>query len=151
MRASPVFAALIVLALPGCGDTPAEPYTPSGPPPSGLAATLIAVRPTPGVAPPRVPSVVAAGDSIVVTAVLRDECVNYSVAAGVAKRVLVITVVDSMPVGLACAAVVSGGPFRAVVRSAPRGRYQVALRARLVGAYNPRQERELLRRVVSLP
>jgi hypothetical protein len=86
-----------------------------------------------------------------VTAVLRDDCVDYSVAALVAKRVLVITVVDSMPVGLACAAVTSAGPFRAVVHPAPRGRYPVALRARFVGAYNPRQERELLRRIVSLP
>ena len=143
--------ALATLALAGCGASPAEPYTPSGSPPSGLAATLVALPRSPGAPLPPAPSVAAAGDSVAVTAVLIDNCVHYSATAGVTRGVLVVTLVDSTPPeGRICAAIASLGAFRATVRPAPRGRYAVALRTRFVGLAQPPQEIEVVRRTVTL-
>ena len=104
---------------------------------------------TPGRPLPPGPSVAAAGDSVVLTALLNDNCARWSVRAGLADGALVVTVVDSLPAeGRLCAAVASVGHFRAVVRPAPRGRYDAVLRERVITSSQGARERELVRRRV---
>ena len=142
----------LVLAALGCAEAAMAPYTPSNPVPDGLAVSFAADPRTTGpLPPPPSTTITAAGDSVVVTAILGNNCVAWSARAGVESGALIVTVVDGMPAeGRVCLAIASLGRFRAVVRPAPAGRYAVVLRERLYGPSQSPQEQELGRQSVTL-
>lgn len=148
-RALPLLA--VALAGAACRESPAAPRSPSGPPPSGLSTSLAIIR-TYQAPPPDRPSITADGDSVVATAKLGvSGCRDYGARAGVVDGVLVVTVVDSAPpVSRLCTLEAGFATFRAVVRAAPRGRYDAVLRARVESTSGAPSESELVRQSVTL-
>jgi hypothetical protein len=143
VRAATVAATVAVLAFVACRDSVVGPYTPSGAPPSGLTVSLSERRLDPDGPIPTSTTFTAAGDSVVVTATLANDCVRWSPHAGVADGALIITVADSMPPGgRNCFAVASLGSYQAVVRPAPPGTYAVVLRSRVIASNRQASEVE---------
>lgn len=150
MRLRPALAALALVGA-GCHESVTGSYYPAtGPVPSGLAVSL---RGTASYADslPGGPAITAAGDSVVAAAVLSTSgCSDYTARAGLADAVLVVTIVDSLTSRI-CDLGMHATTFRAVVRPASRGRYDVALRTRIVSPRQTPREREIARRSVTLP
>lgn len=147
MRPRLLLAALALVGA-GCRESSTEPYTPTAPAPSGLAASLGVAfaygSPAPG------PAIAAAGDSLVATAVLGwSGCVDYAAQAGREGGAVVVTVVQR-PTNRFCNLDIRGAAFRVVVRPAPVGRYDVVLRARFESPQGAPSEREVVRRSVTL-
>lgn len=149
-----LFCAGLALLGAGCSDAATAPYrATSAPAPSGLAVALNTI---PGyeAPPPAYASITADGDSVIATAPLgASGCVDYTAAAGVADGDLVVTITTSFPdTPRACTMDARIETFRAVVRPAPKGSYDVVLRDRVQRqAGSPSfDERELARRPVIL-
>ena len=147
MRLPLAFATLALVA--GCRASVTGPHTPAGPPPSGLAVSL-GITPS-YAAPAPAPSVEAAGDSVVVAAVLGSSgCADYAAQAGRdGDSALVVTIV-STPNKRPCLLGMFQSTFRAAVGQARRGRYDVVLRQRFESAQQAPQELEVVRRSVTL-
>lgn len=147
MRLRPALTAL-ALAGAGCRESATGPYTPSSPPPSGLAVSLT-VTPSYAALTPG-PSVGTAGDSVVVAAVLSSSgCVDYAARAGRENGDVVVTIV-STPTNRPCLLGMFRSTYRAAVGQAPRGRYDVVLRQRFESSNQAPQELEVVRRAVTL-
>lgn len=143
----PLTLATLALAA-GCRESVTGPYPPSGPPPSGLAVSLGITASY--AAPVPAPTVEAAGDSVVVAAVLSSTgCADYAARAGQAGGALVVTIV-STPNSRPCLLGMFQSTFRAAVGQAPRGRYDVVLRQRFESPTQAPQELEVVRRFVTL-
>lgn len=153
MRLPPLAVALALLSA-GCHGSATEPYrTTTDAAPSGLP-TFLRTAPSYQEALPAAPSITAAGDSIVAAAALSvSGCIDYAATAGLSGSVLVVTITSSFPdVPRYCTMNAATATFRAVVRPAPSGRYDVVFRTRdQAQAGAPAfYERELARASVTL-
>ena len=151
MRTLAALAAL-GLAIAACHEGPTSPfYRPSDPAPSGLP-TALSIAPSTG-KPFASPAIVADGDSIVASAEYDvTGCLDYLAVAGAAGASVVVTITESSPPTLRyCTMDKKTAIFRAVVRPAPRGAYQVVLRRRIDFLTDGPQETELARGSVTLP
>ena len=149
-------ALLLALLGAGCRDSATEPsaYRPvTDAVPTGLPVVLRTI-PSYDSPLPSTATVVAAGDSIVATAALSvSGCVDYAAQAGRSGAAVVVTIVSSFPATPRfCTMNLASATFRAVVRPAPRGSYDVVLRDRVqMQAGTPLfDERELARRTVTV-
>ncbi len=141
-------SSIAVALLAGCRESVTGLYSPDRSPPSGLAVTL-GVTPSHGVAQPS-PTVEVANDSVIVAAVLSSSgCVDHTVLAGQESGALVVTILKQ-PNGRPCLLGMFRATFRAAVRNAPRGRYDVVLRQRFEAPPQAPQELVVARRAVTL-
>jgi hypothetical protein len=105
-----------MLLAAGCHDSPAAP-------PAGLDARL-SVEPVVGSVAPVTNDVAAFRDSIVATAHLGLECLDYRASAGEMDGFVVVTLVAAEG-DFMCAGWVEDANFRIVVRPVPRGSHEV--------------------------
>jgi hypothetical protein len=102
---------------------------------------------------PAPPSIVSAGDSVLVTTLVTSpDCPLAVPTAGFSRSGLVVTISTRFPdVPAICPAVLYIAPVRVVVRSVPAGRYRVVVRRRYESATAAPQEAELFRGTVAVP
>jgi hypothetical protein len=154
LRPRALLPGLVLLGAAGGDPLPGPAYAPHAPAPTGLGVSLRSTAPPAGAAG-RDAAITAAGDTVVAAALLSASgCGDYrahaGVAGGVAGGALVVTVVDSLTERLGTLAAVQA-TFRAVVYPAPRGRYPVEFRTRVVPPRRAPIERVLAREFVTVP